>query len=407
MTDNPILKGDRLWTKYYILIILVSFSANMLNFTLTTTLPLYVMNIGGNNSSVGLLMTFFCISALIVRPVFGNIMDIRSRKAVLLAGLIILMLVSLLYNLAFSVTILMVLRVVNGVGFSAVSTAAPTIVTDISPASRLPEGISYFGISMTAAMAVGPVIGLNLLGHFGFRIIFIFSFIIGIVGFTFMMMINYEKENKKRKEINPELLQKPGEVITADRRRLNISNLFEKTSIKPSLVQFFIAFSYGSVFTFIPAYGVSRGIDNIGVFFTVYAGAVILATIGTGKLVERYGVGKVFLPGLLLQFTAFFLLAFAHSLPVVLIAGTLFGLGSGANFPVINIIVIKLCPVKRRGAANATLFSAMDIGIGLGALLWGIVSEKAGFMAVYLAAAAVLVIALLAFFLVLHGKVSN
>ncbi len=68
---------------------------------------------------------------------------------------------------------------------------------------------------------------------------------------------------------------------------------------------------------------------------------------------------------------------------------------------------MKLCSPNRRGAANAMLFAAMDIGIGFGAFVWGGLSEAFDFTLVYGLSALVVVFASLLYYILLSGNVDK
>jgi MFS family permease len=156
-----------------------------------------------------------------------------------------------------------------------------------------------------------------------------------------------------------------------------------------------------------PIFAESRNIGNIGLFFTAYAIAMIISRIFTGKIADRYGFYKAFLPSIIITFFMFIILAFAYSLPVVLLAAVFYGVGFGTLQPIMNAIVIKLSPPERRGAANATYYATMDISFGLGSLIWGAVSQYFGFTTVFLACATSVVISLIMYYLLLHPLVRN
>ena len=104
------------------------------------------------------------------------------------------------------------------------------------------------------------------------------------MGIALTFLINYEKKDQK-------LTEEPVKT------KFNIKTLFEKTALKPSLYQIFLAFGMSAIMTFIPIYGESRGVKNIGVFFTFYAGSTVLVSLLTGKLVKKSGIRKIFIPG--------------------------------------------------------------------------------------------------------------
>ena len=253
------LNNGRLWNKYFSLIFVVGFLSQFINFTITAIMPLYVAKIGGNNTSAGLLVTVFSIAALIFRPILGNLLDTKGRRSVLFAGFIILITISFLYNFAYTIGFLIILRAIHGIGMSSVSTAPPTIVTDITPKQKLSEGLSIFNIAANLAIAVGPILALYALKSYGFSAIFFISSIVGVIGLVLTLLINYEKKDKKKSE----------DKKLHDKKGLKLSDLFEKTAIKPSLVIFFLALSTGSIFNFIPAFGVSLWHRKYRIFFTL------------------------------------------------------------------------------------------------------------------------------------------
>ena len=80
-----------------------------------------------------------------------------------------------------------------------------------------------------------------------------------------------------------------------------------------------------------------------------------------------------------------------------MISAFLLGLGSGIVFPVFQSMVNNLVPAHRRGAANSTLFSGLDLGIGLGMLITGFLAFTIGLPHTYLIYAALNMVALLYF----------
>jgi len=372
------------------------------------TLPKYAIDIGESEFIAGLITGIFALAALLFRPVFGNLLDSKGRKIVLITGVIIFSLATMSYNFAYVVGILLALRFLHGIGFSAHTTAAGTIFSDIIPIAKLTEGIGYFGIADTLSIAIGPALGLYLIEHASYNILFVVSFVIGVFGLMIALLINYERKDKKSTAVLPDhdrdiLLN----AATDHNKKSSKGVIIEKTALPTSLVVLFIALTLGGILTFIPIYAVSRGIKNIGIFFTVFAFASLLARLIIGKLADRYGLSQVILPGMVLLILSLVILAFATSLPAFLIAGVLYGLGFGSSQTTLNTIMIKLCPRERRGTGNATFFSAMDIGIGLGAVLWGVVSQAVGFSYIYLASALCVILAIIIYVFILRKQLQK
>lgn len=367
---------NRIFTKPYNFMLAVSFLSYTGHYMVMITVPLYAKELGGSNITAGLMVTVFTISALLFRPLLGSMIDEKGRKPVLVIGAVIFVITSIFYCFAGTIFVLLALRFLNGIGFSAHTSSAGTIASDLSPKSRLAEGMSYFGISIIIGSAIGPSLGLNLSEHKGYRFMFLCVFAIWAAGLLFSLLVNYEKKSIKDTAFD---------TVTEIAVNKKKNGFIEKTSLLPSLAMFFVSLSFGSVIAFLPSFGIAREIENIGSFFIIYSIAVLISRLTTGKLADKYGFTIVLVPSLTALFLSMVILSFAYSLPTVLIAAVFFGIGYGTAYPLINAIVIKLCPDNRRGAANSTLLAFMDLGIGLGALVWGAVLEVTGFTTVYLA----------------------
>lgn len=397
--------SGRLWTDHFIKIMIVAFTVSIaMNMTMTT-LPLYGQYIGGSKALAGFITAIFALSALLFRPFFGNLLDTKGRKKVLVIGIIIFTLSIVSYNFAYTVAILLFLRFIQGVGFSGHSTATGTIVADIVPVTRLAEGIGYFGIANTLGSAIGPTMGLYIIKYFSYNSLFIISALLGFIGFFTAFLINYEKEDDLH-SVNETIVESK-ENNEKSSKVLDGLVIIEKTAIPTSIVLFFIALTLGSIITFLPIYALNRGIDDIGIFFIVYAFALLLTRVKMGKMVDRYGVTPVMIPGLLVAFISLIILAFAQSLSTFLIVAVLYGFGFGTVYPTLNATMVRMCPPSRHGTGNATFFSAMDIGVGLGSIIWGYVSEIGGFIYVYLGAAICIIFSLVFYLITLKKQIDK
>lgn len=394
---------DKLWTKHFILLMLMSFFMNLIMNMQMPVIPMYTINIGGSNSTIGTITGIFTLSSVLFRPWFGNLLDTRGRRIILLAGIIILTLASLTYGFTQAIIVLFIIRFLHGIGFSAQTTAAGTITSDIVPASRLGEGISYSGIVMTAAGAVGPIFGLYIAQNYSYNVFFIICFALGIAAFISSLPISYESQDKS----SLAALFRRSKIEKCNEKDLLKGGFIEKTALKPSIVLFIMMLAGSSIFTFIPTYALSKDIKDIGIFFTVNSIAYLVVRPVTGRISDKYGASKVIIPGMLLMIIGLIILAFADSLTIFLVVGIIYGFGFSAAQPTLNVVMLRMCPEERRGAANATFFSAMDIGIGIGAVIWGIVSQKLGFSYVFLGSAACIILSLTLYVILLHNRLKK
>lgn len=77
--------------------------------------------------------------------------------------------------------------------------------------------------------------------------------------------------------------------------------------------------------------------------------------------------------------------------------GSILGFGAGLIHPIVNTAAVKNCNHSDRGSATSTFMMSQDLGMTLGAFLWGTVSGKFGFSAVYMTVVLLLLIMMVVF----------
>lgn len=344
-------------------------------------MPLYAQQLGAPDSLLGLVTGFPTLAALLIRPFIGALLDRFGRKGIFLVGLVMMVTVSFSYAFFPFVIALLAIRLLHGFGWGVASTATNTIASDIVPRKRFGEGIGYFSLSGSLALAVAPGLGIELFHLMGFKSISYIATAILIIALLLAMMVSYKKG------VKPE----PG----AKRAKL-----IERAAVLPSAIMFFITATYGAVVTFIAIHSLEQGVQNIGLFFTVYAIALIISRPTCGRLVDRRGSAFAIVPGLLMLSSGLVLIAFSHSLWMLLISAICYGFGFGATQSGLQTIAVTEAPFERSGAANATFFVGFDAGIGFGSIISGTIATAVGYGSMFLFYAIFPVIATLVFFLV-------
>ena len=157
---------ERLWTKSFIQMTFAMLFLFTGFYLLVPTLPLFIKEIGGNESQVGLMMGMFTIGRCCNTTDYWR--NVRSIEDPLLFSDSSFWLNDVLYNIASTIVLLAVLRVIHGVTWAVSTTAVGTAITDIIPDSRRGEGMGWYGMAMTIAMAIGPMIGLWVVQNYSF-----------------------------------------------------------------------------------------------------------------------------------------------------------------------------------------------------------------------------------------------
>ncbi len=385
------LKKEKLWNAMYIKMIFVALFVSICNNMLNTALPLYIQDIGGDKSTAGMVMGVFTIAALVCRPLFGNLVDTKGRKIVLIVGISIFAISGLGLGMVTSILLILVLRAIQGIGISGFSTSSGTVVADVLPPKRLTEGVGLFGVSYNISTAIGPSIALVLISSFGYLSVFISSFLICVLGLLLVFTFNYEKKAKLA-------LQAQEGYVEPEKAKLSLKSAFEKSAIPASAAQFLLAMPMGFAMTFMPLFGISAGIENVGMYFTVFALTLLATRFFVGKLADRYGASKVIIPGIILVALGMLILSFTTTLTLLLVAAGVIGLGYGCINPTVNAFIMKVSPIERRGAANATYYAAFDGGVGIGSMAGGILVQAIGFSSTFICLVGVTVAGMAVFF---------
>lgn len=368
--DAKALYREKIWTRDFILICLSNFFI-FLGFQMTLpTIPLYVEELGGNDQLIGVVVGIFTFSALLIRSYAGHALESKGRKFIYLTGLLIFVIAVGSYGFFPTIAFLFFMRFIQGIGWGFSTTASGTIASDIIPPKRRGEGMGYYGLSGNIALAFGPSLGLTLAGVLSYKQLFIICAILGLVAFLLSSKIRYKT------------IEKTQQVTKKEKW-----DFYEKSALKPALLLFFITVTFGGIASFLPLYTAQKGIAGIQLYFLVFALALMASRTFAGKLYDLKGHRAIFIPGTLLIVIAMILLAWLFNTTVLLVAAVLYGIGFGSVQPALQAWSIENAPKHRRGMANATFFSSFDLGVGIGALLFGQIGHLFGYHTIYLVSA--------------------
>ena len=79
----------KLWTLPFFLLIMLNLLVGIVQISITTTMPIYVVKTSGSVAAAGLIVAIFSFAALFSRPVFGHFLDRHDRRLVLLVSTLI------------------------------------------------------------------------------------------------------------------------------------------------------------------------------------------------------------------------------------------------------------------------------------------------------------------------------
>jgi MFS family permease len=351
-------------------------------YMLYPTLPLFIKEIGGNESQVGLAMGAFMLSAVIFRPFVGGLLDRFGRRPFIISGLLLFAISMYMYNWVVGITGLIAIRILQGIIWGISTTAILTAITDLIPTSRRGEGMGWSGMAMTLAMAIGPMFGLWITQNLSYNALFLIA--VGFSATSLFLTLGAKMSYQPRPEA----------------RKIEF---FEKSVLPITTSVFLLFIAYGGITSFVPLFADSILVNSSGTFFLVYAATLVLIRPFAGKLSDRRGETFVIIPALVITISALLVLGFSSNLLGIILSAVLYGIGFGSAQPALQAATISLVNPERTGVANASFSTATDLGIGIGAIILGWVSEYTSYQVMFTVSAVSVVFSLLTFiFLVRH-----
>ncbi len=369
-------KEEKVFTPAFNLLIAISLLLYMSLSSLLFFMPMYIINIGGSGSTVGLAAGVYMIVAVVTRPFLGAYIDNHGCKKIALAGIALFCFGNFLYMLSQSVAAVLLLRALQGAAWGAVKAAAFTMAAEFAPEQRQGEALGYFSLTTPIGMAVGPVITEFIFHRAGYITTFAF---LGILPLSALILTFFLKEIKQTEKS----LTKEGET-----QKIRIS----RPVIFPSFMALLVAFSYGTVVTFLPVLGQTRGITNVGLFFTVYGIVLVCTRPFAGKAIDRLGYLLTVGASMVLVSLSLVVVAFSPGIRSLLLGSVLLGFGMTVSYPSLMKLVVILSSPEERGRAMATFTAFLDLGIGIGSTGFGFLLALTNITVVYLTCAGILFI---------------
>jgi MFS family permease len=319
-------------------------------------LPAYLRNMGGQGQ-IGLIIALFTLTAGLSRPFSGKITDTVGRVPVMAFGSLVCFVCGLVYPLISTVTGLLVLRFFHGFSTGTKPTATAAYVADIVPENRRGEAAGMVGIFHALGFSIGPALGSWLTLSWGINKLFYASSIFALLSILILAKMKETLVEKQK--------------LQWSSFKIEWADVFDKRVLVVFFVMMFVCFPSGVLITLAPDHSEYLGIKNKGLFFLVYTLASLAVRIFLGKLSDRHGRRLVMQYTCITLFMAMVIGSFYTNIYAFYTAAVLFGMAYGMSSPTLTAWAIDLAHPQARGRALATMYIALELGIGLGALVAG------------------------------------
>ena len=380
-----------IWTRNFICMMLANFLLQMSNFATSTMVTTYATFLGAGPTLMGFLTGMFYGISLALRPVAGPIQTRANHKKLMIAVFVLGCIVNAGYSLFHSIPMFLAFRVLHGVQYAFFGSLSMTIAADSVPDDKLASGLGFFALSGAVSQAIAPQIGISLVGwgtalrgeDFGYTVLFTYGTAMLVLGLIPLLIMRDEAKERR---------------VEAAATGKWYNNIISRHAIMPAVVMMLIMMSFSNFNGFMVPFGAELGLENIGIFFTVFAGAMLVIRPVGGWLSDRLGLRNVLLPAIALFCISFLVIGSARTIPIILVGAVLASIGFGIGNPMTQALSVQTETRARRSVASNTLYVGMDVGFFMGPLLGGIIRDLAGsYKAVILGGSVPLVLALVIF----------
>jgi MFS family permease len=351
-----------------------TFTVFLSAFQLLPTAPFHIQDLGGSTFASGLFLGFLTYSSAFSAPFTGSFADRLGTRRVLIVSSIALSIFSLAYAFIPDYRVLLALVLVHGVFWSGLLSASAAYMTNLLPERRRAEGIAYWGLSSVAAIAVAPTVGFWIYQR----------------GWLWLCIVGASL-NVKMAVIAFNLRRDPPFTVRAHTHR---RGLLEWRVLIISGCLFLYSFGYGGITSFAALYADANGVTPKSIYLTMLAIVILVTRPIAGRLGDRFGYARVFVPCLVLISIGMACLAAGGTRGWMILSAVIFGIGFGTAYPVYVGYVMQDVAADRRGAAFGAILAAFDTGIGTGSTTMGLLIQQFGYATAFGAAAALSALAL-------------
>ena len=380
MNPNRLLNKGYVSLFFINLVVAVSFSM------VTTTLPLHLKAVGTDLALIGTLVGCMSVASMCVRPFSGIISDRVRKRNLLQLSLLLIVAAMTGYSLTADVRLMVIFRILHGIGFSFATTVTLALAADTIPAEKMTQGMGYFAIGQTIANAVAPGMGMAIGERFGYEIGFRAAALLLAFAASVSFLFVAPSPRPERRPV----------------RSLRFSDFFAARALPFGLLSIAVAGSTGVENGFVALMGTEAGLGNIGWYFTLSAAALLVSRLLIGRIADR-NPRLVIFAGTMSIALAFVLLWVSRAVSAASPAGffaaaaVLKALGLGAVQPALQSASMRSVDREHRGAASCTYYLGTDVGQAAGPIFGGAAAGAFGYAGMFGLAALPLTIGGIAF----------
>lgn len=343
----------------------------------------YAESLGASGMLMGVVAGSMSFISLFCRPIAGNLSDRTSKRTLVTAGTVLYFTAGLLYYFANSPIMLIMARVINGVGFACCSVCLATWMSLLLPIRHMGAGMGLYGTMNALAMAVGPALGIRAQKYIGYRLTFLSSLILAAIMLIATLMVKNGGQPVRKKQ--PSTTENPSLAVDIDgsidgsagatkKHHLSIRSILEPRVVPLSLTFMMFAIAYFANQSFIMNYVEARHLPvSADLFFMFYAITLLVLRMALRDLFDSKGFRSWLTLCSLGMLAMLACMTFLFNDWMLLLAAFFTAVGYGLMSSVTQAQAVVIAGRERSGIANSTYYAGIDLGMSVGPFVGGLV----------------------------------
>ena len=339
---------QNIYSKDIILVLVTTFFYMSSPMLVTPLITGFTESIGASAAVMGFVGGLMNLCSLFCRPLAGNLADKLSKYKLSFIGAAFMTIACIGYILAPNEAVVVVSRIINGVGFACCSVCMATWMSNMLPKDKIGSGMGFYGTMNALAMAVAPAIGVSVYQRFGYRTAFCIALAFSI---AIIIVIQFIKDKGEPESLQVERKTEDANITSSKlytARKKPRLRIVEAKVLPVAFIIMLFAIPYCATQSFLVTYAEVRGLNvTVSMFFPSYAVVLIVLRLTLRRFFDKLPFHVFLLAGCISELTAIVLLT------------------------VMQNKAILLADKEKRGMANSTYYIGVDLGMTLGPMIGG------------------------------------
>lgn len=363
---------NKVYNKDIILILISSFFYMATPMLVTPLITGFSESLGANAALMGIIGGLMNICALFCRPFVGNLADKISKYKLSFIGAILMTLACIGYIMSFNPIIIVISRIINGIGFSCCSVCMSTWISNLLPKEKIGSGMGMYGTMNALAMAIAPAVGISLYEKIGYKAAFFVATTFAALTVIFIQFVHDKGEpSLPLKTDNPSDINKKFELV-------------DKKVIPIAIIIMLFAIPYCATQSFLVSYIAARNLKvTVSLFFPLYAVILFVLRLSLKNIFDKKPFSFFLILSSVSAFLSICLLSFMNNNIFMFLAAAFMAGGYGIMCSVCQSTAILLAGNDKRGLANSTYYIGLDLGMSLGPIIGGFLYGNVDIKAFY------------------------